>query len=84
MPKNGGPLENYSEKYVLTPKDTQINIDVNESNVFAIGLLSGQATTISITGALSKRVYSLTLRIVQGTAVSSPVIFSNNIRWGGY
>ena len=77
MPKSGGTLENYNESFT-TLSDTNVTIDLSNSNVF-VHTLTGN-TTYSITNSAPDKAHSFTLIISQPlTAVT--LTFPSSIKW---
>ena len=79
MPISGGKLENYTEKLVaLTSTEGASTIDLSAGNVFEHALT--EATTYTISNAVSGSAHSFTLIITQPeTAVA--VTFPASVKW---
>jgi hypothetical protein len=79
MPISGGKLENYTEKLVaLTSTEGASTIDLSAGNVFSHTLT--EATTYSISNAVSNAAHSFTLIITQ-PATSVAVTFPASVKW---
>ena len=79
MPISGGVLENYTEKLVaLTSTEGASTIDLSAGNVFEHTLT--EATTYTISNAVSGSAHSFTLIITQ-PAVPVTVTFPESVRW---
>lgn len=79
MPISGGVLEDYAEKIVaLLSSEGASTIDLSAGNVFSHTLT--EATTYSISNAVSNAAHSFTLIITQ-PATSVAVTFPASVKW---